>query len=214
MDNRQLEELRRDYSSHSLLETSVASDPFAQFSTWMDETIKSEVIDANAMTVSTVDEMGRPSSRIVLLKGFDHNGFIFFTNYNSNKAADLEANPNIVMHFFWPDLQRQTMITGMAAKTTREVSEAYFATRPVESKIGAWASEQSSVLTSRKELESRVAETQKRFAGQPIPCPPFWGGFCVTPRLFEFWQGGANRLHDRICYTLDGTEWKISRLSP
>jgi pyridoxamine 5'-phosphate oxidase len=214
MDNKQLAELRRDYSSRSLLETTIASDPFAQFSTWMDEAIKSEVIDANAMTVSTVDGLGHPSARIVLLKGFDHDGFIFFTNYMSNKAADLNTNPNIVLHFFWPDLQRQVAIGGTAAKTTREVSEAYFATRTMDSQVGAWASKQSSVLADRRELEDRVAETQERFAGQEIPCPPFWGGFCVTPSRFEFWQGGANRLHDRIYYTLEGDGWMISRLSP
>ncbi|MEP6788147.1 MAG: pyridoxamine 5'-phosphate oxidase [Acidobacteriota bacterium] len=214
MDNKQLQDMRRDYASRSLLESSIASDPVAQFSTWMDEAINSEVIDANAMTVSTVDEMGRPSSRVVLLKGFDHDGFIFFTNYLSNKTADLDSNPNIALHFFWPDLQRQVALNGTAAKTSREVSEAYFATRPVESQIGAWASKQSSVLSDRQELEDSVAETRARFAGQTIPCPPFWGGFCVTPRRFEFWQGGTNRLHDRICYTLESETWRILRLSP
>ena len=214
MENKQLANLRRDYSSRELLESTMATHPFAQFSTWMDEALNSEVIDANAMTVSTVDAEGRPSSRVVLLKGFDRNGFVFFTNYTSKKASDLDSNSKISLHFFWPDLQRQVSINGTAAKTAGEESEAYFASRPVDSQIGAWASKQSTFLANRKELEDRVAEIRTRFAGKEIPCPPFWGGFRVAPNRFEFWQGGASRLHDRICYTLGGDIWEIVRLSP
>ena len=213
MENKQLANLRRDYSLRELLELTLRTDPFAQFSAWMDEALNSEVLDANAMTVSTVDADGRPSSRIVLLKGFDHSGFVFFTNYTSKKASDLESNSNISLHFFWPDLQRQVSISGTAAKTPREESEVYFASRPVDSQIGAWASKQSTVLSNREELEDRVAEARTRFEGK-IPCPPFWGGFRVTPSRFEFWQGGASRLHDRIVYDLKNGAWEIVRLSP
>ena len=214
MENKQLANLRRDYSLRELLELTLRTDPFAQFSAWMDEALNSEVLDANAMTVSTVDADGRPSSRIVLLKGFDHSGFVFFTNYTSKKASDLESNSNISLHFFWPDLQRQVSISGTAAKTPREESEVYFASRPVDSQIGAWASKQSTVLANRKELEDRVAEVRTRFERKEIPCPPFWGGFRVTPSRFEFWQGGASRLHDRIVYDLKNGAWEIVRLSP
>ena len=210
----ELADLRREYSRHGLSENSVDADPFAQFSAWMNEALNSEIIEPTAMTASTVDAAGRPSSRVVLLKGIDAQGFVFFTNYDSKKASDLDINPNISLHFFWPDLERQVIISGTTAKTSREESEEYFAKRPVESQIGAWASKQSSVLQTRKELEDGVAEIGQRFAGQEIPCPPFWGGFRVTPESFEFWQGRASRLHDRICYTRNGNAWMISRLSP
>jgi pyridoxamine 5'-phosphate oxidase len=209
-----LADLRREYSLKELSESTIFADPFAQFSTWMDEALASEVIDPTAMTISTVDAAGHPSSRVVLLKKFDHEGFVFFTNYASKKASDLKENPNISLHFFWPDLERQVIISGTAAKTSPEDSAEYFASRPAASRIGAWASMQSSVLAGRQELEERIAATRERFAGQEIPCPPFWGGFRVTPSRFEFWQGRQSRLHDRICYTLDGEVWTISRLSP
>src|SRR6187551_2498255 len=153
-----LSELRREYSSRELSRSSVAADPVEQFTVWMDEALKSEVIDANAMTVSTVDDEQRPSSRVVRLKGFDRDGFVFFTNYESKKAADLASNPNIALHFFWPDLERQVIISGIAAKVDRAESESYFASRPLESRIAAWASKQSSTLASRQDLEGRVAE--------------------------------------------------------
>ena len=209
-----LADLRRDYSLRELSESTIDADPFAQFSIWMSDALQARVIEPAAMTVSTVDTGGRPSSRVVLLKGFDSNGFIFFTNYESKKAVDLSANPQISLHFFWPDLERQVTIDGTAAKTTREVSESYFASRPMESRIGAWASEQSSVLANREELVEKVDEIKERFEGQQIPCPPFWGGFVVTPNRFEFWQGRKSRLHDRILYTPGGDAWTISRLSP
>lgn len=214
MENKSLADLRRDYSSRELTEKSIADDPFTQFSIWMDEAINSKVIDANAMTLSTVGTDNRPSSRIVLLKGFDRNGFVFFTNYGSKKSADIDANPHVSLHFFWPDLERQAAIGGTAVKIAREESEAYFASRPVESQIGAWASKQSTVLEDREELEARAAEMRERFAGQAIPCPPFWGGFRVVPDRFEFWQGGGGRLHDRFRYELEGDSWHLARLSP
>ncbi len=209
-----LADLRRDYSLKELSKSSVDTDPFEQFSAWMDEAFDSAVIEPTAMTVSTVDASGRPSSRVVLLKGFDASGFVFFTNYESKKGSDLAANPNASLHFFWPDLERQITICGTAEKIACVESESYFATRPVESRIGAWASKQSSVLGDRKELESRVAEIRERFADGKIPCPPFWGGFRVTPSRIEFWQGRESRLHDRIVYEMDGDIWRIVRLSP
>jgi pyridoxamine 5'-phosphate oxidase len=214
MDKRSLADLRRDYSSEPLLESAVDADPFVQFSKWMDEAFASGEIDANAMTISTVDAEGKPSSRVVLLKGVDEGSFVFFTNYESKKSADLACNGNIFLHFFWPGLHRQISVSGVAEKTTREESEQYFATRPRESQAGAWASQQSSVIASREELEQGFADVQQQYEGQAIPCPLFWGGFRVMPGRFEFWQGRASRLHDRICYTLIDGEWKITRLAP
>ena len=210
---RNLADIRRDYSRQELTEESVAADPFVQFANWFDEYVASGPLEPSACTVSTVGSDGSPSSRVVLLKGFDDRGFVFFTNYESKKARDMEAEPRVAMHFFWPELERQIEITGRAEKTSREESEAYFATRPVDSKLGAWASKQSSPLESRDELAKRFAEMQARFDGE-VPCPDFWGGFRVVPTRFEFWQGRPNRLHDRICYESGGGKWKISRLFP
>jgi pyridoxamine 5'-phosphate oxidase len=214
MENERLAALRRDYSSEELSETAVDGDPFAQFSKWLDEAFASGEIDANAMTVSTVDTAGQPSSRVVLLKGVDDGGFVFFTNLESNKAVDLAHNEKIFLHFFWPGLHRQVGISGIASKTSREEAEEYFATRPRESQAGAWASHQSGVLEGRNELEANFAAICERFGDRAIPCPPFWGGYRVTPNTFEFWQGRANRLHDRIYYERLENGWKISRLSP
>lgn len=209
-----LADLRRDYSLKDLSKASVAPDPFEQFSVWMDEALNSEIIEANAMTVSTVGSDGKPSARVVLLKVFDERGFVFFTNYDSKKAVDLSTNPNTVLHFFWPQLERQLAIYGRAEKNSREESESYFHSRPLQSRLGAWASKQSSVLKSRAELEERFAELGREFANGEIPAPPFWGGFRVVPEKFEFWQGRASRLHDRICYALKDGDWEIFRVSP
>jgi pyridoxamine 5'-phosphate oxidase len=214
MSEVELTDLRRDYARESLSRSSVAHDPLVQFSKWMDEVLTSKVIDPNAMMVSTVDAQCRPSSRVVLLKDFGESGFTFFTNYESKKGRDLAGNPHTVLHFFWPELERQVNIRGTAAKVSREESETYFRSRPVESRIGAWASSQSSVLGSRGELEERVEELRQQYADGEVPLPPFWGGFRVTPDRFEFWQGRPSRLHDRICYERDGETWRITRLSP
>src|SRR5687767_7381864 len=170
-----LAELRRDYTMRELSEDSVAADPFVQFANWFEEYLNSSPPEPSAVTVSTVSREGAPSSRVVLLKGFGPNGFVFFTNYESRKARDLSANSQAALHFFWPELERQIHITGIAAKTSREESESYFASRPEASKLGAWASKQSERLSDRKELEDRVEEIRSRFAGADIPCPPFWG---------------------------------------
>ena len=214
MESKNLADLRRDYSLKELSESTIDLDPFGQFSAWMNEALNSRVIEPTAMTVATVGLDGRPSSRVVLLKGFDANGFVFFTNYDSKKAIDLSADPNISLHFFWPDLERQIAVNGTATRTSSEQSEVYFASRPLESRIGAWASEQSKVLANREELDARFDAIRERFKGQEISCPPNWGGFRIMPSRFEFWQGRQSRLHDRICYTLNRDAWTISRLSP
>ena len=213
MKGKELSALRREYSLKQLSRSSVSRDPFEQFSIWMNEAISSEILDATAMTIATVDADCRPSARVVLLKGYGPDGFVFYTNYESRKARDLAANPNAVLHFFWPEMERQIIINGKVGKTSREESEAYFASRPTDSKIGAWASNQSSRLASRDALEKSFEEMQIKF-GEDVPLPSFWGGFRLVPDRFEYWQGRASRLHDRICYELTGSGWKIFRLSP
>lgn len=208
-----LADIRRDFASDALTETDLAANPFEQFAVWMDDALKADVLDPNAMTVSTVGNDGKPSVRVVLLKFFDENGFVFFTNYESKKGTDLTNNPQTVFHFFWPQLNRQIAIHGSVEKTSREESEKYFQSRPVDSRLAAWASAQSSVIASRASLENHFDECREKF-GDDVPLPPFWGGFRLTPERFEFWQGRQNRLHDRICYQSSDKGWKISRLSP
>lgn len=213
--DKSLAELRREYSMEELTEASVAADPFVQFANWFEEYLNSSPLEPSAFVLSTVAaDNASPSSRVVLLKGFDPSGFVFFTNYESKKAGDMIGNPNVALHFFWPELERQIQVIGRAEKISREESEAYFATRPAPSRLGAWASKQSETLASRQELEDRLEEVRARFNEDEIPCPPFWGGFRVTPTRFEFWQGRPSRLHDRIVYEQDGTGWKIVRLYP
>lgn len=212
-ENTDLAALRRDYSRQELSEDAVAADPFVQFSNWLEDYKNSAPHELNPMTLSTAGRDGRPTSRVVLLKGFDAGGFVFFTNYGSAKAKQLAENPQAALHFFWPELERQIGIEGKVEKVSREESESYFLSRPLESRIGAWASKQSSVLNTRKQLEDKIAEVSERF-GDDVPCPQFWGGYRVVPDRFEFWQGRPSRLHDRIVYTMDGGDWQISRLSP
>ena len=213
MNRTDLANLRRDYAGKELTKAAVDRDPFVQFSMWLEEALKSEITDANAMTVATVDPECRPSNRVVLLKGLDERGFVFFTNYESKKGHDLAANPKVSLGFFWPQLQRQVIVYGTARKTSSEESESYFKTRPYQSRIAAWASQQSSVIGTRADLEAAFDEMSERF-GEDVPLPPFWGGYRVSPDRIEFWQGRANRLHDRLAYALiDGT-WVIERLSP
>lgn len=214
MNANDLADIRRDYSLEELSEESVDRDPFVQFSSWLNDAINTGRPEPTAMNVATVGADGRPSSRIVLLKGFDDKGFVFFTNYESRKGRELTANPNCVLHFFWAELERQINIRGVAERTSAEESETYFRSRPFESRIGAWASHQSSVIGSREELQEKVAELSDKYADGDVPLPPFWGGFRVKPDRFEFWQGRPSRLHDRICYDLADGDWKISRLSP
>ena len=209
-----LADLRRDYSLQELSESAVAADPFVQFANWFDEYLASQPPEPSAFVLSTVGAEGDPASRVVLLKGFDKHGLVFFTNYTSKKARDIDSESRVAMTFFWPELERQVHVRGVAEKTSREESESYFATRPAASKLGAWASRQSSELASRSTLEEEFETVSKRFEGGEIPCPEFWGGFRIVPSRFEFWQGRRSRLHDRICYELRDAAWQIFRLYP
>lgn len=213
MDKHELADLRRDFSSKGLDESAVDPNPLVQFGRWMNDALVSDIPDANAMTLATVGEDGRPDARVVLLKYFGPEGFAFFTNYESKKGRDLAANPYATFHFFWPQLDRQISIYGSVQKTTRGESEEYFTSRPVDSRIAAWASTQSSVIESRAFLEERFMEFKEKFGGD-VPLPDFWGGFRLTPERFEFWQGRQNRLHDRLVYSQEGSAWTIQRLSP
>ena len=208
--------LRRDYMLRGLDEADLASDPFQQFALWFQEALESKVIaEPNAMVLSTVSPEGQPHGRFVLLKGFDAEGFVFFTNYQSAKGHDLEANPLAALTFGWLELERQVCIEGIVSKMPRAAVEAYFQTRPRGSRLGAWASEQSTVIPNREILAARLAEAEARFPGNtPVPPPAEWGGYRLTPKRIEFWQGRTNRLHDRLRYRKEDASWIIERLAP
>ena len=207
-------DLRREYSSRALNEADADTDPIRQFSTWFAEAVKAELLDANAMTLATVSPAGDPAARIVLLKGFDDSGFVFFTNYESAKGRDLAAHPRACLLFFWRELERQVRITGAIEKVTQAESDEYFHSRPFESQVGAWASAQSTTVASRALLDARYAKLKAEYAGQVVPLPPFWGGYRVAANSMEFWQGRKSRLHDRLIYTRGSGGWIRSRLSP
>jgi pyridoxamine 5'-phosphate oxidase len=209
-----ISDLRREYASRALGEADTHPDPIVQFRIWFDEALKSELIDVNAMSLATATPTGEPAVRIVLLKEVDE-GFVFYTQYDSAKGRDLALNPRAALLFYWAPLERQVRITGNVARVPREMSEAYFATRPVESQWGAWTARQSSEVATRGVLEEQYAQVKQRFATQPVPCPPDWGGYRVAPERIEFWQGRPGRLHDRLLYTRqqDGT-WTRVRLAP
>jgi pyridoxamine 5'-phosphate oxidase len=210
-----LQELRRNYASRSLDLPDLNASPFAQFDLWMREAIETQVLEPNAMSLATADASGRPNLRTVLLKGFDERGFIFYTNYESAKARDIAANARVALMFPWLPLERQVVVTGTAEKISATESLKYFLSRPRDSQIGAWASRQSSVITTRALLEQKFAEMKAKFAQGEIPLPTNWGGFRVTPATFEFWQGRPNRLHDRFMYRKQPDEkWTIERLMP
>ncbi|RKP49025.1 pyridoxamine 5'-phosphate oxidase [Trinickia fusca] len=209
-----LAELRKDYARGSLDETSVEADPIRQFDIWFKQALDAQLPEPNTMTLATVDARGCPSARIVLIKGVDERGFVFFTNYESRKGQDLAANPHASLLFYWIELERQVRIEGTVVKTSPEESDAYFASRPVGSRIGAWASEQSRVIANRAVLDAREKEFAERFGEHP-PRPPHWGGYRLVPEAIEFWQGRPSRLHDRIVYTREADgRWRIGRLSP
>ncbi len=205
--------MRVDYRRAALSEHESAKDPFEQFTRWLDEAIAACVPEPNAMSLATVDAAGAPSSRIVLLKSVDARGLVFHTNYDSRKGRELEANPRVALLFFWPELERQVRVTGRAEHASAAESDAYFAQRPRESQLGAWASPQSAKIASRDVLEARLAEVRARFAGT-VERPPRWGGVRVVPARFEFWQGRASRLHDRLQWTREADGWHIARLAP
>ncbi len=207
--------IRRDYSLQTLDESGVAENPFDQFAIWWKEAVSSEIDEVNAMTLATVGDDGMPAARIVLLKGYDANGFVFFTNYESKKGKDLLKHPAAALVFFWKELERQIRISGMVEKVSAVESDTYFQSRPEGSKLGAWASPQSKVISSRKVIESQLESYQQSYHQQPIPRPPYWGGYRVVPHTIEFWQGRSSRLHDRIQYKKDTPgNWIITRLAP
>jgi pyridoxamine 5'-phosphate oxidase len=210
-----LRDLRRDYARRSLSEVDTLPDPLAQFRVWFDEALAAQAIDPNAMSLATATRSGEPAVRTVLLKELDEEGFVFFTQYNSAKARDLAENPRAALLFYWAELERQVRITGRVRQVPREVSEAYFATRPIESQWAAWTAQQSAEIADREALERQYAEVRSRYAEGPVPCPPHWGGFHVAAERIEFWQGRPGRLHDRLLYTKrsDGT-WTRVRLAP
>lgn len=214
MDKKDISSIRKEYALKQLDESEVDKNPFVQFGIWFDDALIAEVNEPNAMILSTVSSEGRPSSRVLLLKGLDENGFTFFTNYKSRKALHIENNPFASLLFFWPELERQIRIEGEIIKVSSEESDEYFSSRPEGSKIGAWVSPQSSVIKSRGFLESIKMVIEGQFANKSISRPPNWGGYRLEPNLIEFWQGRPNRLHDRVQYSLHQSKWKIERLAP
>lgn len=209
-----LDENRREYRYGRLDRDSLEASPYRQFDRWMQQALEAGIGDPTAMTVSTVDADGKPWSRIVLLKGFDDAGFTFYTSLVSRKGREIEENPNVCLHFPWLSMDRQVIVGGTARVLDHEASEAYFESRPRESRIGAWVAEQSSTIPSREFLDQAFNEASERFEGKDVPMPEHWGGYKIEPVSFEFWQGGEHRLHDRFEYTLAGGEWQIRRLAP
>lgn len=207
-------DLRRDYSLASLDVPDVDADPIVQFNRWFEDAQRADLLEPNAMTLATATSDGRPSARIVLLKDVDAQGFVFFTDYRSHKAEELEANPRAALVFLWKEIERQVRVSGDVSRVSAEESAAYFRTRPLGSRIGAWASRQSSIIPEREFLERAVLQVKARFPGDDVPLPPHWGGFLLVPYEVEFWQGRASRLHDRLRYRRSEATWEIERLSP
>ncbi len=208
-----LNSLRREYGKEKFDVENALKNPFDQFRLWFDKAVEVVELDPNAMAICTAGKSGMPSARYVLLKNWDERGFVFYTNYESRKGRDMEENPQASILFFWDILERQIRIEGRVEKVSAEESEAYFRTRPYESRLGAWASKQSEPLASRFALLRRVAALMVKYPVN-VPLPPFWGGYRLVPEAFEFWQGRESRLHDRVQYTLDGEKWNMARLNP
>lgn len=215
MLNQKIADLRKDYKLASLDESEVAPYPLSQFGKWWQDAIHSEIEEPNAMTLATSTPDGRPSARIVLLKSFDEEGFLFFTNYESRKGQELAANPHVTLLFFWRELERQVRIEGTVSKAPMAVSNEYYNSRPLGSRIGAIASPQSKVIPDRSFLEEQVDQVASKYKEEAPQRPDYWGGYLVKPQVIEFWQGRSSRLHDRILYTLTAEgSWKIERLAP
>jgi pyridoxamine 5'-phosphate oxidase len=214
---RDLSAERVDYAGGQLVESTVPDEPVALFEIWLADALRARdqgrLAEPTAMVLATSDA-GRPSARTVLLKSVSAAGFVFYTNYSSHKGAQIAANPAVALHFGWYALQRQVRVEGVAETVSRTESEDYFRTRPRGSQLGAWASAQSSVVAGREELAEAYAAVEQRFAGQDVPCPPYWGGFLITPRMVEFWQGQPSRMHDRLRYTRADDGWSLTRLAP
>jgi pyridoxamine 5'-phosphate oxidase len=209
-----LADLRKEYSLAGLTEKDAARDPYRQFEKWFQEAEAAKVHEPNAAVLATAAKDGRPSARMVLLKGVDGRGFVFYTNYESRKGRELEANPRAAYLFPWVALERQVIVEGSVSKVAREESEAYFHSRPRASQLAAWASNQSSIIAGRGALEDSMKAVEKKYSGAEAPLPPFWGGFRIVPESVEFWQGRRSRLHDRLRYRRDGTTWILERLAP
>ncbi len=208
-----LQDIRNNYKQGELIENALKTDPVEQFRLWLDEAIEKNVHEPTAMILSSIGSQNRPHSRVVLLKELTGQGFVFFTNYGSAKAGQISDNKFVALTFFWPEIERQVRIDGQAERISHKLSDEYFASRPVDSQLGAWASPQSQVISSRKVLEDNFIKFSEKY-GENIPRPKHWGGYLVIPYQIEFWQGRPNRLHDRILYHLDGNKWRIVRLAP
>jgi len=209
-----LADLRKDYALAGLTEKDLARDPFRQFEKWFQEAEGSKLVEPNACVLATANREARPSARTVLLKGLDGRGFVFYSNYESRKGRELEANPQATLVFPWFALERQVIVEGTVTRIAREESEAYFHSRPPASQIGAWASPQSTIISGRKALEDAFKEVEKKYAGQTVPLPPHWGGWRLAPETVEFWQGRRSRLHDRLRYRRAKDGWTVERLAP
>ena len=208
-------DLRIDYTKSGLVETDVDPNPFKQFKKWFDQALAAQLPEPNAMTLATVSQDGKPRARIVLLKNFNEQGFVFYTNYNSQKSQEIAQNPSAALIFWWAELERQVRIEGNVEKVAESESDEYFYSRPVGSQLGAWASQQSQIIDNREVLEHQLQELEKIYQNQTIPRPPHWGGYRIVPQAIEFWQGRTNRLHDRLYYSLlEDHTWVIKRLSP
>ncbi|MFY8022432.1 MAG: pyridoxamine 5'-phosphate oxidase [Bacteroidia bacterium] len=214
ISSEQIASIRKDYTLKEFNEKDVLSDPFEQFKLWMHEAIQAEVNEPNAMTLATSNFDGRPAARIVLLKGINQEGLVFFTNYDSDKGKQMRSNPYAALVFFWPELQRQIRVEGSIKKVSENESDDYFFSRPIDSQIGAHASPQSQPIEGRHVIENKLEELKKLFSETPIIRPKHWGGYVLVPNMFEFWQGRASRLHDRFKFHLDENIWKSNRLAP